>query len=130
MAYPFPGFGSFVFQREEWPIDGTDSGWRRSPVRDRTRNLGSAIDSIVTLAVGSAERSWEAHLEPARLAALEELISSTEDFVDWNRPTPEQRRAYLENVEPIRNVAAREFVSDDNPTRRKTRVRISIISQE
>ncbi len=36
MAYPWPGFSSFLFTREEIPIFGTDMGWQRLPSIDRT----------------------------------------------------------------------------------------------
>ena len=126
MAYPFAGFGPFLFQREEWPIHGTDGGWNRSPSVSRSRPLGSATDDIVALAIGSAERSFECHLTPARFAALEALANTTGTLVDWARPTPDSRSAYLAKVSQLGSVAA---ICEDGQTRRKIRVRLEFVSQ-
>lgn len=126
MAYPWSGFASIVFTATEQPILGTDTGWKRKPVRDRNPNLGSAIDSIVTLAIGSAERSWEAHFEPERLAALEALMGSTDTLTDWISPQPDSRAAYLELVDPGQSVA---MICTDGSTRRKIRAKLMFVSQ-
>jgi len=55
MPYPWASFSSFYFQHEEWPIFGTDSRWTLRPSIDRVRPLGTSIDSITTLAIGSGE---------------------------------------------------------------------------
>lgn len=129
MAYPQASFGDFVFRTEERPITGTDSRWRRQPRRDRNANLGTAADSVVTLALGSAERSYEAYFEPDRFAALEALIGVTDEFTDWDRPTPGTGNAYLDNVEAIREVASIYTVSETDRTRRKIRAKVSLLSQ-
>jgi len=126
MSYPFAGFGAFLFQREEWPIHGTDGGWNRSPSINRSRPLGSATDDIVALAIGSAERSFECYLTPARYASLEALVNTTGTFVDWARPTPDSRSSYLAKVTQAGWVAV---LCEDGQTRRKIRTRLEFVSQ-
>lgn len=126
MAYPFAGFGSFLFQRDEWPLPGTDTGWNRSPSISRSRPLGAATDDIVALAIGSAERNFECHVTPARFAALEALVNTSGAFIDWGRPTPDSRTAYLQRLTQLGSVAA---ICEDGQTRRKVRVRLELVSQ-
>lgn len=126
MAYPWAGFGSFLFARTEQPIFGTDMGWQRLPSIDRSRPLGSATDSIVTTAAGSATRSFECFLSPARLAALTALVNTSATFTDWERPTPDNRAAFLRALLTIERLAV---VCDDGVTRQRFRVRIELISQ-
>jgi fructose-1,6-bisphosphatase/inositol monophosphatase family enzyme len=126
MAYPWAGFGAFLFQREEWPLPDTDTGWNRSPSINRSRPLGSATDDIVALAIGSAERSFECHLSPSRYAALEALVNTTNSFTDWSRPIPDSRSAYLAKVTQLAWVAA---LCSDGSTERKIRARIELVSQ-
>ena len=126
MTYPWAGFGAFVFQREEWPLIGTDNGWNRSPSISRSRPLGSATDDIVALAIGSAERSFECLLTPARFASLEALVNTIGTLVDWSRPTPDSRSAYLAKVSQMGWVAA---ICEDGQTRRKIRTRLELVSQ-
>lgn len=130
MSYPFAGFGTVLFSREEMPLPDTDVGWVRSPTYSRVRPLGSARDSILTLAIGSAERSWELYLTPARLAALEALLNSTATLVDWDRPVPDQRRSFLTGVEPQEfvAVACRDDASSPG-TSRRIRTKLTWVSQ-
>ncbi len=130
MSYPFAGFGTVLFTREEMPLPGTDVGWVRSPTYSRVRPLGSARDSILTLAIGSAERSWELYLAPARLAALEALLNSTATLVDWDRPVPDQRSAFLTGVEPQEFVAVACRDDGSSPgTARRIRTKLTWVSQ-
>lgn len=126
MAYPWPSFSTILFQQAERPLAGSDTGWKRTPKRDRSANLGSATDSIVTLAIGSATRSWEAHFEPDRFDALEALVGSTDTLTDWEAPVPDSRAAYLESIEKVADVAV---LCTDNVTRRKLRAKVTFISQ-
>lgn len=126
MAYPFAGFGSFLFQRDEWPLPDTDIGWNRSSSINRSRPLGASTDDIVALAIGSAERSLECHLSPARFASLEALVNTTNTFTDWSRPTPDSRSAYLAKVTQLSWVAA---LCSDGSTERKIRTRVELVSQ-
>ena len=126
MAYPFAGFGSMLFPREEMPIFGTDMGWNRSPSLSRARPLGSATDSIVTLAIGSAVRTFELYLYPARFAQLQALVNTSAAFVDWERPTPDNRQAFLSKVEQVAWVAS---LCSDGTTEKKIRTRVELISQ-
>lgn len=126
MAYPWPGFGSILFARDEIPIFGTDMGWQRLPSIDRARPLGSATDSIVTTAAGSATRSFEVYLSPTRLAALEALVNTTATFTDWGRPTPDSRSAFLFTLLNLERLAVK---CHDGVTRQRFRVRVELISQ-
>ena len=126
MAFPFAGFSSFLFTREEIPIFGTDLGWQRLPSIDRTRPLGSATDSIVTTAAGSATRAFELYLDPTRLAALEALVNTTATFTDWERPTPDSRSAFLSTLLNLQRLAVK---CHDGVTRQRFRVRVELISQ-
>ena len=126
MSFPWSGFASFLFTREEIPIFGTDMGWQRLPSIDRTRPLGSATDSIVTTAAGSATRSFEIYLSPTRLAALEALVNTTATFTDWERPTPDSRSAFLRALLNLERLAVK---CNDGTTRQRFRVRVELISQ-
>ena len=126
MTYPFAGFGAFLFQREEWPIFGTDSGWNREPSIDQSRPLGSARDSIVTLAIGSAIRSFECWLSPARYVVLAALINTTAVFTDWDRPMPNTGSAFLKNVSQIGWGAVD---CRNGNTQKRIRVRVELIGQ-
>jgi hypothetical protein len=126
MGYPFAGFGGFIFHEDERAISETDSRWVREPKRDRSSPLGSARDTIVTLALGSADREFEILFEPTRFAAFEALVGTTDTFTDWTRPTPDSRSAYLARAQHLTDVSV---VCADNSTRRKVRARVSLISQ-
>ena len=130
MSYPFAGFSTLLWTREEMPLPGTDVGWVRTPSYSRVRPLGSARDSIVTLAVGSAERSWELYLTPTRLTAHEAVVNSTATLVDWDRPVPDQRSAFLTRVEPLEFVAVACRDEGALPgTARRIRTRLTFVSQ-
>ncbi|KKN05740.1 hypothetical protein LCGC14_1084330 [marine sediment metagenome] len=124
--FPWPGFSSILFTRDEIPIFGTDMGWQRLPSIDRTRALGSATDSIVTTAAGSATRSFEIYLSPTRLAALEALVNTTGTFTDWERPTPDSRSAFLRALLNLERLTVK---CNDGTTRQRFRVRVELISQ-
>ena len=126
MPYPWPSFGSFLFARDETPIWGSDQGWRRSPTYARRRPLGSATDSVLTLAIGSADRSFELYLSPSRLAILEALVNTSALFTDWERPTPDSRTALLSLVEPLEWLAV---ACTDGTTQKRVRVNVVLVSQ-
>lgn len=126
MAYPWPGFSSFLFRRDEQPLFQTDTGWNRRPSISRARPLGSATDSLVTLAVGSAVRSFECYLSPSRFAALEALVNTSEAFTDWERPTPNSQSAFLLRVTQMEWLAV---LCDDGVTRKRIRARVELVSQ-
>lgn len=126
MAYPWASFGSFLFARDEQPLFRTDSGWNRAPTVNRARPLGSATDSIVTLAVGSAVRSLEVYLSPSRFTALEALVNTSATFTDWERPTPNTGSAFLRRVRQLEWLAVK---CDDGVTRKRIRTLVEFISQ-
>lgn len=125
--FPWPSIGAFLFTREEQPIFGSDSGWSRSPSYENSRPLGSATDSIVTLAIGSAVRQFECYLSPARFGALEALQNTSDTFTDWERPTPDSRGAFLRRVSVLeRDIAV---TCSDGTTRRRWRTLVELVSQ-
>jgi len=127
-SYPWAGFGdTWRFHRDEQPIFGTDSLWTRAPSYSQARPLGSAIDSIVTLAIGSAVRSFECHLSPTRFNELEALVNTSNDFTDWKRPTPDSRAAFLLRLTPVDPDV--RFVCHDGVTRQRIRTKVDLVSQ-
>ena len=127
MSYPFSGFGTFLFDREEQPVFGSDLGWNRpSPSVERSRPLGSSTDSIVTLAIGSAERSFEMYLSPQRVRDLEARVTTTGLLTDWERPDPDSRQAFLVSVvrQQLLNISCWDGV-----TRARWRVSVRFVSQ-
>lgn len=127
MAFPFAGFGTFQFRREEGPLIDSDSDWVGSISASRTRPLGSSTDNIVVMAVGSEERQLEFLFSPDRLDMLRALVGTTATFVDWDRPVPRQRSVFLAAVEPQAQLAV---VCEDGETKRRIRTRITLLSQE
>ncbi len=128
MPFPWSSFGAFKFQRREQVLHDTDSGWSRTPAISQQRPLGSAIDSIVTLAVGSAVRTFECYLTPARFITLEALVNTSALFTDWDRPTPDSRQAFLRRVSQVRrtDVLVR---SSNGVTPNSIRARVELVSQ-
>jgi len=105
---------------------GSDSGWNLKPSYDRSTPLGSAKDSIVTLAIGSAERSFELYLSPARFSTLLALLNTQQTFTDWERPLPESRSVFVADVSQKEWVAV---LCSDGTTQKRVRVGISLVSQ-
>lgn len=128
MPYPWPSFGSFRFAKDERVVFDTDNGWLRQPSISEQRPLGSATSSIVTLAIGSARRTFECRLTPARFAALEALVNTTALFTDWDRPTPDSRQAFLRSVTPLDRSEVL-VCRNDGSTPNTVRVRVELISQ-
>lgn len=126
MGYPWPSFGSFVFTRSESALWGTDIGWILSPSIAQTRPLGSNVDHIVATAIGSRTRQFEVNLEPDRQAQLEALINTTAIFTDWERPSPDSRRAFLASVTPVDKFFHQDRNGQMKPARRFT---VSLVSQ-
>lgn len=126
MSYPFASFGTFLFTPDERSIEETDTHWGLSPARDTSRPLGSATDSIVTTAIGSSRRNYQAYLSPSRFASLQALMDTVADFTDWERPTPDHRNALLLSVSEVERV---DVICSDGVTRRRIRAQISLVSQ-
>lgn len=125
MPYPWPSFGGFVFRREEHIIWGTDVGWAESPSYSRQRPFGSETDSIISLAIGSAERQFEINLTPTRMAALRLMLNARALLTDWARPTPDSRMAFLTEITPLEEVIS---FSREATAARKYRVRLAFVS--
>lgn len=127
MAYPWAGFGTFKFQRDEHPIENTDTDWTRDPSYSESRPLGSSTDSFVALAVGSATRSYEIYITPDRFRTLEALVNTSASHVDWNRPFPDQRNAFLKRLSI--QEADVTVLCRDGVTRRRIRAMLELASQ-
>lgn len=123
--YPWPSFGGFQFKPTEHEIWATDVGWVRTPSYSRDRPLGSDTDVIIALSIGSADRSFELILTPARFDALEQLMNTTAIFTDWGRPIPDSRLAFLTEVSAIEDVIS---YSRDGTAIRKRRTRVALAS--
>lgn len=126
MGYPWPGFGTFKFAREEQPIFGTDTLWGRSPSYSRARPLGATVDSVVTMAIGSAVRTFECYLSPDRFDELEALVNTSGSFVDWKRPFPDSRDAFLLQLTIIDPDV--RVVCSDGVTRQRVRTKLDLMS--
>lgn len=124
--YPWPSFGNFLFTRDESSLQRSDRGWNRTPSYARSRALGSASDNVVTMAVGSSERSFEVYLTPARLAVLAALVNTVAAFTDWERPTPDSRDALLMKVEQREWAAVR---CSDGSTQKRIRTQVTLLEQ-
>lgn len=130
--YPWPSFIGFKFESTESPIWGTDAGWVLSPSYSRQRPLGSSGDVITALAIGSAERTFEVYLTPARFLILQGLLNTTGSFTDWTRPLPESRNAFLTEVVAQENVISLRYAAtpgDTSPSnQRKIRTKLTFVS--
>jgi hypothetical protein len=127
MAYPWASYGNVKWLRSEIPIRGTDTRWsRRNVSRDVVGNLGSTKDSIVTLALRSAVRTWEAWYDVDRFSLMESLVGTIATLTDWDQPVPQERAAYLERVEFIEQ---EYFRCAPGETRLRYRARLDWISQ-
>lgn len=124
MAYPFAGFSSFLYQNDERPVQ--DTHWKLAPSIQRSRALGSSRDSVTVLARGSDDRQFEDYLEPTRFASARALVGTTATLVDWDRPTPGQRPAFLLNIEEVERIGV---VCTGGEVRTKIRARWIFISQ-
>lgn len=124
MPYPWPSFGSFIFKRDESPMFGTDLGWQRSHSYARDVVVGGTSDSVIHMSAGSPERTFECWLSPERLAELQAVTGTRALFTDWQRPTPDSRKAVLQDVR-VQDEGA--VACSDGETRRKLRARISLV---
>lgn len=126
MAYPFPSFGTFLFQRDETALDGLGGWWQYRTNEARSAVAGALTDNIVLIAVGSATREFQCYLSPTRLNELRALLYSTGQFTDWNRPLPDSRSARLDEV--IYNGSVPVLCSD-GVTRRRALTTVRLSSQ-
>lgn len=121
MAYPFPSFSSFQFRKEEQPVWESDAGWVLAPTYSRTRPFGSNADVITTLAIGSAERSFELYLSVDRFEELQGLLNTSGEFTDWARPFPDSRLVFLTEMTPISD-AVSNVPGGINLRKRRTKI--------
>jgi hypothetical protein len=131
MAYPFAGFGSFLFLRTEQPVWDTDTGWQPNASYSRIPVLGSDTDSSILMGYGSDDRAWEAYFSPDRLLTLRSLLGTVAILCDWTSPTPVPRNARLLTARHLSNIAAINNTPGDptNTTQRRQRVRLEFLSQ-
>ncbi len=131
MAYPFAGFGTFLFLHTEQPIWDTDTGWLFNISVSRQKILGALSDSVMLMSPGSNDRTFELYMSPDRVAALQALIGTTADFCDWFSPVPTTRPAFLQGVTHMNNIAAINNLPGDptNTTQRRQHIRVTLVSQ-
>lgn len=98
MGYPWPSFGSFLFEREETAHFGTDVGWVNAPSFVRQRPLGGLADNVTLMAFASADRSFEQTFTQDRFNAFAALMGTVGLFTDWATPYPDSRQAELLEV--------------------------------
>lgn len=115
--------GGFTFATDEQPPPEADTGWVTTLKLDRVSPLGSAKDSIVTLAVGSATRAFEVWLTLARYATLAGLVNTVVSFTDWEA-VPNTRNAFVAGVNPV------DYSGPwSGETGNMVRVRVELVSQ-
>lgn len=124
--YPFPSFGTFIFKKSETVLWGSDQGWVLAPSYVQVRPVGSTVDHIAATAIGSATRTFEVNLEPSRFNELQNLLNTTADFTDWDRPFPNNRSAFLTEVSPQEKTFHEDRAGLTKPT---IRVKVSLVSQ-
>lgn len=116
-----------MFSRPETVRFGTDAGWVRQAHFNVQSPLGSAVDNITTLALGSLTRSFEVVLSPDRYAELAALLNVTSSFTDWQRPLPDSRPAVMMDMDPL------EYLIQVNPrngaTEQRIRTKLTFLSQ-
>jgi len=101
MSFPWASFGSFVFKDTEIPLHGTDSGWNRESESQAIRTVNLGVNSpsyLKSLERGNATRSWECVMTYDRLELLQSYQNAVLTLVDWDRPVPNQWRAYFQSV--------------------------------
>lgn len=126
MAYPHAGFGNFLFQPEERPEVGSDSGWKLKPTVQKSLPGGANKHDLQVMAIGSSERSFEILLSRERIDDLEASLATTELFTDWSEPIPDSREAFLMLVDPGDEVRVR---CPDGTTAWRRRTTIELVSQ-
>lgn len=98
-------FGTFTFTREESAVWPTDSGWR-SEVETIDLLPPNGAPLMLGAQVQRQTRTFAVLLPRDRLVDLQALIGTTDTFVDWSRPVPETRTAYLAGIQQDDNVQA------------------------
>lgn len=126
--FPWFSFGAFLFQATEQPIFGSDTDWVNTPTISRQRPLGATADAILSLGIGSADRTWEAYFTPDRFTSLLPSLSTSALLTDWRRPTPDSRSAVLVGLEQVEadDIAVQSAYAT---TQRRIRARLSFVSQ-
>lgn len=94
-------FGSFTFAFGEEPIWPTHPLWRRRPTYSRKRPLGSGVDVVRTMALGSYETGFEVMLTPDRFNTLLAFLNTVATFIDWDSPVGNSRSALMTVCEPV-----------------------------
>lgn len=129
MAYPWPSFGTFLFNAGEKPALDGDSGWVVNITSAKGRALGALSDSVTVMALGSKTRTLEIYLAEDRLLALQAFVGTTASFCDWTRPTPDSRQAFLDSVEQGTDVIRVGNFRGLNTSAERRKVRILLTTQ-
>lgn len=130
MPYPWPSFGTFLFRegQGERPLPGTDAGWQATPSVISERALGSTVNTVTVMALGSQERSFELLMPEDRYKSLKALVGTTALFTDWaiGTLTIDSRNAFLALVQAQGDLL---LVSCEDGTRWHRRIHVQLISQ-
>jgi hypothetical protein len=133
MGYPWPSFGTFQFKRTETAHFETDAGWVLAPTYAQQRPIGSTVDNIIAISIGSASRTFECNLEQSRLNELQSRLNTQATFTDWVRPLPNSRPAFLTEVTPLErfiHVSKSTDPAINGTFQIEYRVRVTLISQD
>lgn len=129
---PWAGFSTMLWQRNEMPLQNTDTLWTPTAIIDDAHPLGAAKDDIQLLGF-TFKRQFEAYWEPSRHALLVALIGTIGLYVDWQRPVPDSRQAYFESIttlERVGRVGTRSFnAAPGDETGERRRLRLTFIGQ-
>lgn len=129
MAYPWPSFGSFVFQRDESALDGIGGTWNYESNEARSLALGAISDNIVLLGISSGKREFQCYLSPDRLISLRSLLYTTGIFTEWRtgkNVLPDSKNCRLDVVEAGDSIAVR---CQDGSTQRRIITTVKLTAQ-
>ena len=97
--------GGLTIQGTEGPVSGSDTGWNRDITVQQSRPLGSQIDVVLQMALGSHVRSFSLFLTRARFQAFYALQGTVVRFTDWEGDI---RNVYVRRV--AREGSSRPFI--------------------
>ncbi len=129
MAYPWPSFGTFLFNATERPAVEEDTGWVVNISASKSRALGALTDSITLTALGSRQRDFSIYLAEDRLLEFLALVGTTAAFCDWTRPTPDNRQAFLDSAVQSSEILRVSNFRGLSTSDQRRKVRVSLTSQ-
>lgn len=100
----YPGFAGLMFLNEEAPVEGSDSGWNKTPrIRSyRTLNMVCTDPDIIRVtASGNASLSWEFYTTEDRYYQYQNKLCVAGTLTDWRKPVPQQRYVVMTNLSKV-----------------------------